>query len=70
MSKIKVGDLVKCCRGKVYRVLAIRDVWGIPAADLIHVRKDGSDGIKRGKDYKNLPLSWLEPAGKPLAEVV
>jgi antitoxin (DNA-binding transcriptional repressor) of toxin-antitoxin stability system len=67
-SEIKAGDKVTS-RGRLYRVVAVVSVYGIPAADLVPVRKDGSDGVGRrfGRGYKNLPLTCLEKAdeGRP-----
>lgn len=62
-ERIKVGDRVSDGR-KTWRVVRIVDIFGIPAADLIPVRKDGKDGVLRGrKAYANRPLSCLDPVG-------
>lgn len=62
MNELKKGDLVTPVGGdKIYRIASIINVFGVMAADLIIVRKkDGQEGVKRGRNYKNLPVSCLK----------
>lgn len=62
MNEIKVGDMVQFTRGERYKVVRLVSVFGIPAADLVRIRKDGSEYAVRGRltNVKNLPLSVLE----------
>lgn len=60
-ENLKVGDKVRATGSyRVYRIVAIGSVFGIPAADLVPVRKDGTDAVNRRKNLKNLPVSVLE----------
>jgi hypothetical protein len=45
-----------------YRVVRFFDLYGVPAADLIRVRKDGTDTTRvcRRRPVKCLPVSCLE----------
>jgi hypothetical protein len=66
MGEIKVGTKVRELGGnKVYRVVRLVSVFGIPAADLIRLRKDGTDStrvrVRRDGTSKNSPLSVLVP---------
>jgi hypothetical protein len=72
MADLQVGDLVRdIYKGKTYRIRRFVSVYGIPTADMIYIRKDGSEGIMRNLKYKNLPLTHLEKVeGKPLVEVL
>lgn len=58
---IKAGTIVEDCRGRRFRVLALLEVFGIPAADMVLLRKDGAEDHRSFKVH-NLPLSVLEIA--------
>jgi hypothetical protein len=64
-QEIKAGDKVRDkYTGKCYRVRRLFDLCTIHYADLIHVRKNGTDGIRRGRNLPSLPVRFLEPAGE------
>lgn len=62
MTEFKKGDLVTPIgSNKLYRIISVSLVFNILSADLIVIRKkDGEEGINRGRRLKNLPVSCLE----------
>ncbi len=68
---MKTGDVVTDGR-YTYRILSVESVYGIPAADLIRLRKNGTDTVQVRRRPKNLPLSCLTviPQGKSLIEIL